>query len=276
MDYVDKRATGGTIKHLNQNILVNFPVIISPKNEQVKIGVFFSKLDDAITLHQRKLDKLKNIKKSLLEKIFPKEDACVPEIRFAGFTDEWEQRKLGEVSTFSKGFGYSKNDLQENGTQIILYGRMYTSYETEIREVDTLVNPKEGSVYSKGNEVILPASGETAEDISRASAIVKPGIILGGDLNIVCPNDFLSSTFLALTLSSGNQQKEISKKAQGKTVVHIHNSDLKDVNIKYPSLSEQQKIGSFFHNLDNLITLHQRKLDKLKNIKKSCLEALFV
>lgn len=171
----------------------------------------------------------------------------------------WEQRELRTAATFSKGSGYSKNDLKENGTPIILYGRLYTKYETVISEVDTFVDVQPNSVYSTGHEVIVPASGETAEDISRASFVAKSGILLGGDLNIIVPDDYINPVFLALTISNGNQQKELSKRAQGKSVVHIHNSDLENVVLLYPKYEEQEKIGEYFSKLDSLITLHQRE-----------------
>jgi type I restriction enzyme S subunit len=171
----------------------------------------------------------------------------------------WEQRKLSELATFSKGQGYSKSDLQEIGTPIILYGRLYTKYETVISEVDTFVQPKENSVYSKGGEVIVPASGETAEDISRASVVENAGILLGGDLNVLQSYPKIFPVFLALTISNGEQQKEMSRRAQGKSVVHLHNSDLQEVKISYPKLDEQKRIGAMFINFDNLITLHQRE-----------------
>ena len=157
----------------------------------------------------------------------------VPELRFKGFTDEWEERKLGELASFSKGNGYTKNDLVEFGEPIILYGRLYTKYETVIEKVDTFVNKKDKSIISEGSEVIVPASGESSEDISRASVVGKSGLILGGDLNIIKPVNYIDSIFLALTISNGSQQKEMSKRAQGKSVVHLHNSDLKQVNLLY-------------------------------------------
>ena len=183
----------------------------------------------------------------------------VPELRFQGFIDAWEQRKLDKLASFSKGSGYSKGDLMEEGSPIILYGRLYTKYKTVINEIDTFVSPKNNSVISEGNEVIVPASGETSNDISRASVVEKQGVILGGDLNIVKPNKELNSIFLALTISNGSQQKELSKLAQGNSVVHLYNSELKKVNLFFPNLAEQEKIGSFFANVDNLITLHQRE-----------------
>lgn len=246
------------------------------KVEQEKIGRLLKKLDTLITLHQRKYEKLVNIKKSMLDKMFPPNGVSVPEIRFKGFTDPWEQRKLGEIANFSKGVGYSKNDLCEEGTPIILYGRLYTKYETCIFDVDTFVKEKAGSVYSKGGEVIVPASGETAEDISIASVVVKPGILLGGDLNIVSPTTEYDSAFLALTISSGAAHKYLSSLAQGKSVVHLHNADIQSVSAKFPTKREQEKIHLLFGKIDTLITLHQRKLEKLQNIKKSCLEKMFV
>ena len=182
-----------------------------------------------------------------------------PKIRFKGFDDAWEQRKLGEVAEFSKGSGYSKGDLVEYGTPIILYGRLYTNYETRISDVDTFVEAKVGSVYSKGGEVVVPASGETAEDIARAATVDKSGILLGGDLNIVMPNKDINSSFLAISISSGNPQRELAKKAQGKSVVHIHNEEIKNLVLPFPIKDEQNKIASYFCELDNLITLHQRK-----------------
>lgn len=205
-----------------------------------------------------------------------KEIKKAPTIRFRGFTEDWEQRKLSNLAVFSKGSGYSKNDLVESGTPIILYGRLYTRYETRISNVDTFVNALDNSVYSEGGEVIVPASGETAEDISRASVVGEKGIILGGDLNILMPRKEIDSVFLALTLSHGKQQRKISKVAQGKTIVHIHNDDLRKVDLLYPANKiEQKKIGQYFLNLDNLITLHQRKFDELKTAKTYFLQNMF-
>ena len=185
----------------------------------------------------------------------------VPQIRFAGFTDPWEQRKLGELCSFSKGCGYSKNNLRDQGTPIILYGRLYTNYETRIHSVDTFVDPLENSVYTEGGEVIVPASGETAEDISIASVVEKPGIILGGDLNIITPSAVVNPVFLALELSYGKPHFDLAKRAQGKSVVHIHNEDIANVFFDRPCIAEQRQIGAFFDRLDSLITLHQRKYD---------------
>ena len=198
-----------------------------------------------------------------------------PAIRFQGFTDAWEQRKLGDLVSFSKGSGYSKGDLKDSGTPIILYGRLYTKYETVISKVDTFVDAKDGSVYSKGGEVIVPGSGETAEDISIASVVEKSGVLLGGDLNVITPSESLDSAFLAISISNGKPHSYMAKMAQGKSVVHLHNSDLAKIDLPYPSYEEQRRISDCFADLDNLITLHQRKYEKLITVKKSMLEKMF-
>ena len=209
-------AAAGTMQIVNRTEFSELKTWLPSLIEQQAIGAFFKQLDHLITLHQRKYDKLVMSKKSMLEKMFPKNGQTKPEIRFSGFIDDWEQRKLGDVAEFSKGSGYSKGDLVEYGTPIILYGRLYTNYETRISDVDTFVEAKVGSVYSKGGEVIVPASGETAEDIARAATVDKSGILLGGDLNIVMPNKDINSAFLAISISSGNPQRVTSKKSTGK------------------------------------------------------------
>ena len=266
----------GAIGNLDSKALGETTIAVPNDAEKDKIGCFFTRLDSLITLHQRKYDKLVVFKKSMLEKMFPKDGESVPEIRFAGFTDPWEQRKLGEIASFSKGSGYSKADIRESGIPLFLYGRMYTQYETRVDSVDTFAAPRPGTLYSKGTEIVVPASGESAEDIARASAITREGIALGGDLNVVYPQRMVTPLFLAYGLSHGSSQKLLAQKAQGKTVVHIHASDLKGLGIAFPDVTEQQAIGTFFSSLDDLITLHQRKLELLQNIKKSLLDKMFV
>ena len=201
----------------------------------------------------------------------------VPKRRFKEFenADAWEQRELDKLADFSKGSGYSKSDLVSTGEPVILYGRLYTNYETVIRDIDTFVNDISNSVLSKGGEVIVPSSGETAEDISRASVVDSTGIALGGDLNIIYPKAQIDSTFLALTISNGNQKKELSKRAQGKSVVHIRNEDLKKVLLVFPKKEEQKLIGRFFCSLDQTIAFQQRKLEKMKSMKSAYLSEMF-
>ena len=171
----------------------------------------------------------------------------------------WEQRKLGELCTISKGHGYSKADIRDAGTPLILYGRLYTQYESRIEDVDTFAVEQEGSLLSKGNEVIVPASGETAEDIAVASSVRRSGIIFGGDLNVVTPVSKLDPDYTALAITYSKAHDDLAKRAQGKSVVHVHGNDIAEVEISYPSESEQKRISTVVLGLDNLITLHQRE-----------------
>ena len=147
---------------------------------------------------------------------------------------------MGDVATFSKGTGYSKSDLIETGSPIILYGRLYTKYETKIQNVDTFVVPKAGSVVSKGGEVIVPGSGETAQDISI-----------------------------------GRPHFDMARRAQGKSIVHLHNADLKQILLKTPNLSEQKQICRIFESLDCTITLHEEKKCQLERLKSALLQKMF-
>ena len=275
-DFIIESAGIGTVGTYTIESGKKTPICLPKMREQKHVGTFFRNLDHLIILHQRKLDKLNFMKKSYLSEMFPQEGEKKPKRRFKGFTDDWEQRKAADIAEYSKGNGYSKSELTEVGTPIILYGRLYTKYQFAIDEIDTFATPKNGAVYSQGNEVLIPASGETAEDIARASAVEKSGVLLGGDLNILRPFDFINPLFLALAISGGDPQKELAKKAQGKSVVHIHKTDIQEISVLYPSRIEQDQIVAVFRNLDHLITLHQRKLEKLKNIKQAYLNEMFV
>ena len=213
-----------------QDTQICFPTV----SEQSAIGASLNTLDSLITLHQRKL------RKGLLTH---------PPV--------WEQRKLGELCTFSKGHGYSKADIRDVGTPLILYGRLYTQYESRIEDVDTFAVEQDGSLLSKGNEVIVPASGETAEDIAVASSVRRSGIILGGDLNVVTPVSKLDPDYTALAITHSKAHDDLAKRAQGKSVVHVHGSDIAEVEVSYPSEREQKRISTVILNLDSLITLHQ-------------------
>ena len=215
-----------------QDTQVRFPGL----SEQTAIGAALSEIDNLITLHQRKCQY-----RGLYEYL------------------SWEQRKLGELCTFSKGHGYSKADIRDAGTPLILYGRLYTQYESRIEEVDTFTVEQDGSILSRGNEVIVPASGETAEDIAIASSVRRSGIILGGDLNVVTPTGKLDPDYTALAITYSKAHDDLAKRAQGKSVVHVHGNDIAEVEISYPSESEQKRISSVVLNLDSLITLHQRE-----------------
>ena len=204
------------------------------------------------------------------------ENAKKPQIRFKGFTDDWEQRKLGEIADFFKGNGLSWGDVDENGVkECILYGNLYTDYGMIATTVKYKTNKQiSNPVYSEYRDVLIPASDTTPTGLARATSIEKAGILLGGDINIIRPHKEMNGSNISLAINAN--KSELIKLIKGITVRHIHNTDLKNVNIFLSkSELEQEYIVEIFKKFDNLITLHQRKLEKLKNIKKSMLEKMF-
>ena len=268
-----KRGAKNDMKVNNEEVLLG-RIPLPPIREQRSINEVIDRINTLILQKQKLMEELQQLKKSCLAKMFPQKGCTTPEIRFPGFTDPWEQRKLGEMVQFSKGSGYSKGDLKESGTPIILYGRLYTKYETVISDVDTFADVKTGSVYRHGGEVIIPASGENAEEISIASVVEKPGVLLGGDLNIITPPPNLDSAFLAISISNGKPHSDMAKMAQGKSVVHLHNTDLEKIDLSFPSHAEQEKISAYFKRIDALITLHQREMEEVKRKKKALMQLL--
>lgn len=276
--YIQIEMAGNTQKFLGLETLRNTKIPVPSSAEQSAIGSLLRTLDDLLAGYKDNLANYQSIKATMLSKMFPKAGQTVPELRLNGFDGEWEVQSLKELARFSKGNGYTKSDLVNSGNEIILYGQLYTNYQTVISRVNTFVlETREKSVISKGGEVVVPASGESAEDISRASVIEKSGVIIGGDLNIIYPDENkVDSIFLALTISNGSQQKELIKRAQGKSVVHLRNNDLEKVVLHYPSMEEQRAIGAYFSNLDNLINSHQEKITQLEILKKKLLQDMFI
>ena len=268
-----KRGAKNDMKVNNEDVLLG-RVPLPSVDEQRQINEAIARFDHLIELKQELVEELQSLKKTCLAKMFPREGFDVPEVRFPGFTGPWEQRKLGKLVQFSKGSGYSKSDLRESGTPVILYGRLYTNYETAITNVDTFAEAKPGSVYSCGGEVIVPASGETAEEISRASVVEQAGVLLGGDLNILFPPADLDPAFLAISISNGKPHEDMAKMAQGKSVVHLHTADLAKIEFFYPSNAEQTRIMSFFKCVDSLISLHQREVEATLEKKKALMQLL--
>ena len=282
MDYVEKKATGGTIKHLNQNILVDFPIVHPSYNEQTKIGAFFSKLDSLITLHQRKYEKLKNIKKSMLEKMFPKNGNKIPEIRFKGFTDDWEQRKFDELANYKKGpFGSSlTKDIFipkcENAVKVYeQQNAINKDWQLERYFIPFDYAVKMNSFEVRGGDIIVSCAGTIGESYILPLNAEK-GIINQALMRIrVYENIVYKSLFLYLF---SNMIDDFSKThSNGSAIKNIPPfADLKPTTTMLPKKNEQDKLVKFISTIDNLITLHQRKYEKLKKIKKSMLEKMFV
>jgi type I restriction enzyme, S subunit len=261
----------------NEDVL-NCPIIISkdPK-EQQKIGDCLSSLDELITAQGQKLQALKTHKKGLVQQLFPIQDKITPTIRFAEFeySGVWEEKTMEDAAIFLKGKGISKSDISPTGKQpCIRYGELYTHYTEIINSVVSFTNiDTDDLILSEAYDVIIPSSGETREDIATASCVLREGIALGGDLNII--RSEINGSFLAYYLSH-SKKSSIVRLAQGNAVVHLYNSELKKIKINFPkSKEEQQKIADCFSSLDELIIIQTEKINALKTHKKGLMQQLF-
>ena len=204
------------------------------------------------------------------------ESRKVPKLRFPEFSGDWEQRKVSECVSFFSGKGLSKSDIKNNGKySCILYGNLYTDYGMIISNVfhKTDVLPQ-SALFSINGDVLVPGSDTTPTGLARASSIEVDNVLLGGDINVLRPNKEVNGSFLSLSLNINRNQ--MLKLIKGSTVRHIHNKDIGTISFFLPTnLENQIKIVNLFKNLDSAITLHQRKLETLKKVKKSLLQKMF-
>ena len=267
---------GGVRNTLNYDNLIQIKIPIPTIKEQQRIASCLSSLDEVIEAHSKKLELLKDHKKGLLQNLFPQDGEKVPKLRFKEFenSEEWEEKKLGEIAKFTKGKGISKSDVVENGKiPCIRYGELYTHYKEIITDIISYTNiSTKKLVLSKVNDVVIPSSGETHEDIATASCVMKNGIALGGDLNIIRTK--INGIFLAYYLNNA-KKREISQIAQGISVVHLYSNQLQNLIISIPSEEEQQKIASCLSSLDEVIEAQVEKIEQLKLHKKGLMQGLF-
>ena len=274
---------------IHEDDFVKIKIEVPTVQEQKKIGQLLLSLDTLITLHQRKYDQLVNIKKSMLEKMFPKSGELVPEVRFAGFTDAWEQREFGETFTFLQNNTLSRVDLADSGdgTRNIHYGDILVKFgeciniataSLPIITNESVINKYRSSFLKNGDIVIA----DTAEDetVGKCAEIIeeKGETIISGLHTIPCrPTCDFAGGFLGYYMNSSSFHDQLIPLMQGIKVTSISKSALQTTMVQYPQEKEEQaQIGRMFQNLDDLITLHQRRLERLQNIKKACLEKMFV
>jgi type I restriction enzyme S subunit len=258
---------------VNAQEYADYQLMLPSKTEQQQIGMTLRSLDDLITLHQRKYDKLVIFKKSMLEKMFPKDGESVPEIRFAGFTDPWEQRELVDIAEIVGGgtpdtnnSNYWDGDIDwyapaELGNNIYAESSTRKITQAGFDSCSTKMLPADKTILFTSRAGI----GNTA--ILRHSACTNQGFqsLVIGDADV----------YFVYSMSE-RIKKWAEEKASGSTFLEISGRQLETMPVNLPSLVEQQAIGSFFSHLDDLITLHQRKLELLQNIKKSLLDKMFV
>ena len=284
-----KQAQGNTQIYVNWSAVSLLDYMIPSKEEQVKIGEYLHNLSNLITLHQRKCEQTKNLKKYMLQKMFPQNGAKVPEIRFDGFTYDWEQRKLGEVLISLQNNTLSRADLSNErgiaknvhyGDVLIKFGDVLDVSREQLPMItDEKILDKYKASFLQNGDVII---ADTAEDttVGKCSEIagLSDEVVLSGLHTIPYrPVEKFATGYLGYYLNSGAYHNQLIPLMQGIKVTSISKSAMQDTDIVYPkSTEEQAMIGSYFQSLDHLITLHQRKCDELKKMKKYMLQNMFI
>lgn len=267
---IEPFLVGGGRAKLNADVMMKLNILLPTFVEQQKIGSFFKQLDDTIALHQRNLDLLKEQKKGFLQKMFPKNGAKVPELRFAGFTDDWEERKLAEFTTsFSGGTPSAGNSSYYKGDIPFIRSGEINSDKTELFLTEDGLKNSSAKMVSVG-DILYALYGATSGEvgISQINGAINQAILA------IRPNGGYSSHFIMQWLRL-QKQKIIDKYLQGGQG-NLSGSIVKNLILNVPNFEEQQRIGSFFKQLDDTIALHQRKLDLLKEQKKGFLQKMFV
>jgi type I restriction enzyme S subunit len=262
------------VPSLSKTVINSVGASVPSYEEQQKIGSFFQQLDETIALHQRKLDLLKEQKKGYLQKMFPKNGAKVPELRFAGFADAWEQRKLGDITTWTKGQGLSKEYLNNEryGSEAVHYADLY-KFSPVMQEVIHWTNSDDGRIIPD-NSLLFPASDVTPVGLARTSTLRLSGVKAGGDVIIGQLSERINSSFMSYQINANS--KKILPLITGTTVRHVQAKSLATMSVTITNMAEQTAIAGLFERIDNLIALHQRKLDLLKEQKKGFLQKMFV
>lgn len=265
---------GSGLPNVQLGSIKEFEIIIPKFKEQTQIGTFFVNLDCIIALHQCKYEKLQNIKKSMLGKMFPKPGSNIPEIRFKKFTDDWEQRKLYDEVKFYKGLTYTPADIVENEGTLILRSSNVQNSEI-ITDDKVYVNSEVANSENVqvGDIVVVVRNGSKAL-IGKHAKIKKnmPFTVIGAFMTGIRSKH---STFINALLNTQLFDSEIEKN-MGATINQITGRMFKSMEFFFPQDDEQELIGKYFDALDNLITLHQHEFEKLKNIKKAMLKKMFI
>lgn len=266
---------GSTIKRLYNKTILDTPFYRPSLPEQRKIADFLSAVDAVIAAQQAEVDAWEQRKKGVMQKLFSQE------VRFkaddgSDFPD-WEEKTLGELGTFLKGAPLSKSDITDEGTPFILYGELYTTYEEVayniVRHTDRKVPDK---FYSKAGDVVVPTSGETPEEISTATCVMRDGVILAGDLYIYRPVTEIDGRIVSYLLNH-QVNNAISRIAQGKSVVHVQSKELELIRIVFPSSPiEQRKIADCLASMDEVIQKSKGELAKWRELKKGLLQQMFI
>ncbi|MBE7897599.1 hypothetical protein G7L40_04165 [Paenibacillus polymyxa] len=263
----------------NAELIKKLPIILPSVSEQKLIADFFDTLDHLITLHQRKLNNVKNLKAGLLQKMFPKNGEDFPEIRFPGFTDAWEQRKVSEITIHHNSGVYIKKENYGEGTNIIGVGNMYDSDIID-GKIYRLAPVKDDKFILNENDLIYGESSLVPEGIARVMCVDENGsgtAFAWHTRRFKIDNEVANSHFITLLLNYNKSVRQYLMNVSTQTALTgITTEGFFGAMIMFPNIIEQKRISNFFKQLDNLITLHQHKLEHLQEQKKALLQQMFI
>ena len=273
--YIQIEMAGNTQKFLGLETLRNTKVPVPSPEEQSAIGFLFRNLDDLLASYKDNLANYQSLKATMLFKMFPKAGQTVPEIRLDGFEGEWEKGTIGEFGSFYYGKSAPKWSVTDDATTpCVRYGELYTKFSTKIDKIYSYTSiPKENLKLSSGNEVLVPRVGEDPLDFANCSWLSLKGVAIGEMISVYnTPNNPL---FIAYYFNA-KMKKEFAKRVEGGSVANLYYTYLENISISVPSLPEQQAIGAYFSNLDNLINSYQEKISQLEILKKKLLQEMFI
>lgn len=259
---------------IKNSVLMNMTINVPTLDQQKRIGKILLLLENSIALHQRKLNLLNQLKKGMLQKLFAGKNQKQPNLRFKGLADTWKKETLKEVSQWSKGQGLPKKDLNtyEKGKEVIHYADLY-KLGPVIKGVIHWSTSKEGRKIPT-NSIIFPMSDVTPTGLARTSAVVKDGILAGGDVLIDNLSSKIQSKFLSYEINANSHQ--ILSLVTGTTVKHINSKSLNRLSITYPNMQEQEMISNTLENIFTLIEFYRYRISKLQQLKKSLLQNMFI
>ena len=282
LDQIMNNITGSTFKSIKIADLKNADIPITSKDEQIKLSQFISNIDNLITLHQRKYEKLVNIKKSMLEKMFPKNSSKRPEIRYKGFTEDWEQRKLSSIASMHARIGWQNlrtSEFLDNGKYLLITGTDFIDGRIDYSSchyVEKKRYDQDRNIQVSNGSILITKDG-TLGKVALIQGLSKPATLNAGVFNVLPLNKNNTDTnYLFQYLKAPFLLDYVNKKATGGTIKHLNQNILVDFPINTPNVNEQAKLGRIFYELDNLITLHQSKYNKLIELKKSLLKKMFI
>lgn len=268
------KSEGTTIKRLYNKDIYSTSISYPSVYEQKKIGTFFAKIDKLIELQTKKLEQLKKLKQGYLQKMFPQDGESEPRLRFSGFSGEWKNKQIGDISSSSKGNGLSKDDINEDrqGFPVVHYADIY-KFDNIVSDVIHWSEKDEGKIIPN-NSVIFPMSDVTPNGLAKCSVVKIQDVKAGGDVLIFSMKQGISAEYISYFISAN--KKKILRLVSGTSVKHISSKSVNKVDILLPNLSEQNKISEFFKNLDQMIRNQTDKINELKQQKKAYLQNMFV